>query len=126
MSNQELRKKVPIYFYYLTISKYKDVKDDSAYSMEQIIAAFSSLLSYTASKKLTERKKDIIASEKVVWLDSYEDLKNGNYDVTFKSAKYNHVRNEIDTKNHARAWTTKETSRWRRRENPLMYSAREG
>lgn len=98
MSNQELRKKVPIYFYYLTISKYKDVKDDSAYSMEQIIAAFSSLLSYTASKKLTERKKDIIASEKVVWLDSYEDLKNGNYDVTFKSAKYNHVRNEIDTK----------------------------
>ena len=32
-----------------------------------------------------------------MWLDSYEDLKNGNYDVIFKSAKYNHVRNEIDT-----------------------------
>lgn len=39
----------------------------------------------------------ITSSEKVVWLDSYEDLKNGNYDVIFKSAKYNHVRNEIDT-----------------------------
>lgn len=41
--------------------------------------------------------KGITSSEKVVWLDSYEDLKNGNYDVIFKSAKYNHVRNEIDT-----------------------------
>lgn len=40
---------------------------------------------------------NITSSEKVVWLDSYEDLKNGNYDVIFKSAKYNHVRNEIDT-----------------------------
>ena len=49
------------------------------------------------TKGLPERKKDITSSEKVVWLDSYEDLKNGNYDVIFKSAKYNHVRNEIDT-----------------------------
>lgn len=37
-------------------------------------------------KGLPERKKDITSSEKVVWLDSYEDLKNGNYDVIFKSA----------------------------------------
>ena len=49
------------------------------------------------TKGLPERKKDITSSEKVVWLDSYEDLKDGNYDVIFKSAKYNHVRNEIDT-----------------------------
>ena len=97
MRNQELWKKVPIYFYYLSISKHKDAKDDSAYSMDQIIAAFSQLLEYIMAKGLPERKKDITSSEKVVWLDSYEDLKNGNYDVIFKSAKYNHVRNEIDT-----------------------------
>ena len=86
-----------IYFYYLSISKHKDAKDDSAYSTDQIIIAFSQLLEYIMTKGLPERKKDITSSEKVVWLDSYEDLKNGNYDVIFKSAKYNHVRNEIDT-----------------------------
>lgn len=36
-------------------------------------------------------------AEKVVWLDSFEDMENGNYNITFKSAKYNHVRNEINT-----------------------------
>ena len=97
MREQELWKKVPIYFYYLSISKHKDAKDDSAYSTDQIIIAFSKLLEYIMTKGLPERKKDITSSEKVVWLDSYEDLKNGNYDVIFKSAKYNHVRNEIDT-----------------------------
>ena len=97
MREQELWKKVPIYFYYLSISKHKDAKDDSAYSTDQIIIAFSQLLEYIMTKGLPERKKDITSSEKVVWLDSYEDLKNGNYDVIFKSAKYNHVRNEIDT-----------------------------
>ena len=88
MREQELWKKVPIYFYYLSISKHKDAKDDSAYSTDQIIIAFSQLLEYIMTKGLPERKKDITSSEKVVWLDSYEDLKNGNYDVIFKSAKY--------------------------------------
>ena len=37
MREQELWKKVPIYFYYLSISKHKDAKDDSAYSTDQII-----------------------------------------------------------------------------------------
>lgn len=81
MREQELWKKVPIYFYYLSISKHKDAKDDSAYSTDQIIIAFSQLLEYIMTKGLSERKKDITSSEKVVWLDSYEDLKNGNYDV---------------------------------------------
>lgn len=40
MREQELWKKVPIYFYYLSISKHKDAKDDSAYSTDQIIIAF--------------------------------------------------------------------------------------
>ena len=34
MREQELWKKVPIYFYYLSISKHKDAKDDSAYSTD--------------------------------------------------------------------------------------------
>ena len=92
MSSQEPKKNVPIYFYYLTISKQKDSNDSSAYDIQKILDSFSRLLSYVTAKNLTDRKKDIKTSEKVVWLDSYEDLKNGNYNIIFKSAKYNHVR----------------------------------
>ena len=70
MREQEPQKNVPIYFYYLSISKHKDAKDDSTYSMDQIIGAFSQLLEYTMTKGLPERKKDIISSEKVVWLET--------------------------------------------------------
>lgn len=67
--------------------KAKDSDDTSVYDIQQIVAAFSKLLLYTTTKDLTNRKKDITSSEKVVWLDSYEDLKNGNYNIIFKSAK---------------------------------------
>lgn len=97
MSSQEPKKNVPIYFYYLTISKQKDSNDSSTYDMQQIVGSFSKLLPYITAKDLTERKKDITSSEKIVWLYSFEDLNNGNYNIIFKSAKYNHVRNEIDT-----------------------------
>lgn len=107
MSSQEPKKNVPIYFYYLTISKQKDSNDSSAYDIQKILDSFSRLLSYVTAKNLTDRKKDITTSEKVVWLDSYEDLKNGNYNIIFKSAKYNHVRNEIDTETMTELGTRK-------------------
>ena len=97
MNSSEQKKTVPIYFYYLAISKQKDSSDGSVYDIKQIIDAFSKLLAYIVAKSLTDRRKNITSSEKVVWLDSYTDLKDGNYNVIFKSAKYNHVRNEIDT-----------------------------
>ena len=81
MSSQETKKNVPIYFYYLTISKQKDSNDTSTYDIKQIVDTFSKLLSYILAKNLTDRKKDITSSEKVVWLDSYENLKNGNYNI---------------------------------------------
>ena len=97
MSTQETKKNVPIYFYYLTISKQKDSKDESIYDISKVIDSLSNMFTYVLGKDLTERKKDNKTSEKVIWLDSVNDLKNGNYDLIFKSAKYNHVRNEIDT-----------------------------
>ena len=107
MSVQESKKNVPIYFYYLTISKRKDSNDLSTYNMEHVIDSFSKLLQYITEKDLTDRRKDITSSEKVVWLDSYKNLKNGNYDIIFKSAKYNHVRNEIDTETMTELGTRK-------------------
>ena len=107
MNDQEQSKNVPIYFYYLTISKQKDSDDSSVYDIQQIMTTFSKLLSYITQKNLNERKKDITSSEKVVWLDSFENLKNGNYNLIFKSAKYNHVRNEIDTETMTELGTRK-------------------
>ena len=97
MPNQESKKSVPIYFYYLAISKQKDSKDDTPYDMEQIVDSFSKMLSFVLEKDLTERRKDNTHSEKVIWLDSVDNLGDGNYNLIFKSAKYNHVRNVIDT-----------------------------
>lgn len=111
MANQENKKNVPIYFYYLTISKQKGGGDESIYNIAQIVEAFSKLLVYTAAQELTNRKIDIKSAEKVVWLDSFSDLGSGNYDIIFKSAKYNHVRNEIDTK------TMKELGRRKRQQD---------
>lgn len=52
-------------------------------------------------------KKILQVRKKVVWLDSFENLKNGNYNLIFKSAKYNHVRNEIDTETMTELGTRK-------------------
>ena len=41
---------VPIYFYYLTISKQKDSNDSSTYDMQQIVDSFSKLLPYITEK----------------------------------------------------------------------------
>ena len=57
MSSQEPKKNVPIYFYYLTISKQKDSNDSSAYDIQKILDSFSRLLSYVTAKNLTDRKR---------------------------------------------------------------------
>ena len=52
MNSQEQKKNVPIYFYYLAISKQKDSNDSSVYDIQQIVAAFSALLSFIEKRKL--------------------------------------------------------------------------
>lgn len=44
MSSSEQKKTVPIYFYYLAISKQKDSSDDSVYDIKQIIEHFQNFL----------------------------------------------------------------------------------
>lgn len=93
-------KNVPIYVYYVTIEKQKSSTDSSTrYDMSEIVNAFTKTLLFTISQELTERKFDNPAIEKIIWLDDFKDLGKGNYNLIFKSAKYNHVRNEIDTVN---------------------------
>ena len=59
MSVQEPKKNVPIYFYYLTISKQKDSNDSSIYDIQQIVDSFSKLLSYITAKNLTDSQVQI-------------------------------------------------------------------
>lgn len=63
----------------------------------QITNVFSKMLEYTLKKSLKDRRQELTFAEKIVWLDSFDDMGNGNFNITFKSAKYNHVRNEINT-----------------------------
>jgi hypothetical protein len=88
---------IPIYFYYLTVGKIRNGTDEAVYNMQDISAAFSNVLSFICEKELINRSIKFESIEKVIWLDSFNDLSNGNYNLIFKSAKYNHVRNEIDT-----------------------------
>ncbi len=97
MSKQDDKKNVPIYIYYLSISKRKDNTDDSVYDISQIVDVFAKLLFYICEKDLISRTIKQEHLEKAVWLDSFEDLNDGNFNMIFKSAKYNHVRQEIDT-----------------------------
>lgn len=68
MNSQEQKKNVPIYFYYLAISKQKDSNDSSVYDIQQIVAAFSALLSYITQKSLNDRKKILQVLKKLCGL----------------------------------------------------------
>lgn len=40
------------------------------------------------AKELIDRKFDLKPKTKIIWLDSFTDLKNGSFNLVFKSAKY--------------------------------------
>lgn len=90
-------KKIPVCFYYLDVLRRKIREDNRVNHFSDFITFFSEMLASLASKDLLNRKYDFVSDEKVIWLDSYEDLGIGNYNLVFKSAKYNHIRNVIDT-----------------------------
>lgn len=90
-------KKVPIYFYYLDARCSRIKEDGAVHTLDEFMVSFSSMLDDLSKQDLIDRKHDFISDEKVIWLDSYTDLNDGNYDLVFKSAKYNHVRSVIDT-----------------------------
>ena len=90
-------KKVPVYFYYLDVTFGILRQDNNNYNLNNFIETFNTILENLEGQDLIERKYDFISDEKVIWLDQHEYLGNGNYNIIFKSAKYNHIRNVIDT-----------------------------
>lgn len=102
-------KKVPIYVYFLTIEQTKAASNVRlGYDMKKVVAALNIVIKYILQQNLSVRSiKDSVA-HKAIWLDNCEFLDDGNYNLIFKSAKFNHVRNEIDT-------DTMTSLGWRRR-----------
>ncbi len=90
-------KKVPVYFYYLDATFSRLQNDGREYTTRNFIDTFSFFLEDLVKEDLNKRKYDFRLDEKVIWLDSYNIIGSGCYDLIFKSAKYNHVRNVIDT-----------------------------
>jgi hypothetical protein len=95
MSNS--KKTVQIYFYSMDIERKKKSADDTPYSIDAICKAISSLLAILVKKNMQAKKHDILSKKKVIWLESIEDLNNGNFNLVFKSAKYDQSREVRNT-----------------------------
>jgi len=90
-------KKVPVYFYYLDVTRATLRPDGSHLLLNDFIAFFSEALEFTVGIDVNLRKRDYPSEEKVIWLSSVDDYGNGNYDLILSSAKYNHRRNVVNT-----------------------------
>jgi len=90
-------KEIPIYFYYLSVERTKSKDDGTTYDIQKVAEAVSLMLSSLCKKDLVDRKHNFPSAEKVIWLESFDDLKNGNMNLIFKSAKYNQSRTVINT-----------------------------
>jgi len=91
------KKTVQVYFYSMDIERKKRGADDTPYSMDAICKALSSLFAAIAGRDLLAKKHDFKSKQKVVWLENVNDLSNGNFNLVFKSAKYNQSREVRDT-----------------------------
>ncbi|HCA28133.1 MAG TPA: hypothetical protein DEP23_00390 [Ruminococcaceae bacterium] len=81
-------KKVQLYFYTMSIERNKKSADETPYNIDEIIEAFSHLLIFITKKELIDRKFELKPKNKIIWLDSFTDLKSSNFNLVFKSAKY--------------------------------------
>jgi hypothetical protein len=91
------KKTVQIYFYSMDVERKKKSADDTPYSMDAICKALSSLLDTIVKKDLQYKKHDFTSKKKVVWLESVDNLTNGNFNLVFKSAKYDQSREVRNT-----------------------------
>jgi len=91
------KKTVQIYFFWMDVERKKKNTDETAYRIDDITKALSTLLASVASKDLQAKKHDFQSNKKVVWLESAKDLKDGNFNLIFKSAKYDQSREVRNT-----------------------------
>ena len=91
------KKMVQIYFFQMDVEQKKKGADNTPYSIDAVRQAISDFLSIIVKKDLQSKKHDVKKKKKVIWLDNIEDLQDGNYNLVFKSAKYDQSRKVRDT-----------------------------
>ena len=97
MPSTQETKKVSINFNFMSVERTKKAADSSAYDINAVVTTLCGMFESLSKKLLIERKYDFVSKEKTVWLDEYKNLNDGNFDLVFKSARYNQSRNVIDT-----------------------------
>jgi len=91
------KKTATIYFHHMDIARSKKNADNTPYNIGDICDAISSLFNAVVGKDLQAKKHDIKKSKKVIWLEDVQDLKSGNFNLVFKSARYDQSRDVIKT-----------------------------
>jgi len=92
-------KRIPIHFYYVNVMPIGNGAGDADLNWDTFLNDFQQMLEDLKSVDLSQRKETFAKDERVVWLDSCPKLNNCEIDIVIKSAKYNHVRDVIDTEN---------------------------
>jgi len=88
---------VQIYFYSMDVVRTKKGADNTPYNIDAIRQAISELLAAIVKKDLQAKKHDVSKKKKVVWLDNVEDIGDGNFNLVFKSARYDQSREVRNT-----------------------------
>lgn len=90
-------KTVQLYFYTMIVERTKKTADDTAYSIDAVVQAFTDLLSATKTKDILDKTYHLRSKSKVIWLESVEDKGKGSFNLVFKSAKYDQSRTVRNT-----------------------------
>ena len=97
MIGADSKKTVQLYFYTMTVERTKKTADNTVYSIDAVIQAFNGLLSAISTKDLLSKTYHLSSKSKVIWLESVEDKGKGNFNLVFKSAKYDQSRTVRNT-----------------------------
>ena len=81
----------------MDVERKKKNADNTPYDISAICTALSSLFDAVVKKDLQAKTLRVEKNEKVIWLESVTNLQNGNFNLTFRSGKYNQSREVVNT-----------------------------
>ena len=100
MASSVPTKNIPLYFHYMTIEQSQSSMPYDAQATVNDLCLVFDWLKQNGKADLLNIKHELIGKKKVMWLHDYtrqNTSKDTRIDIVFKSAKYDHVREVIDT-----------------------------
>jgi len=93
-------KNIPLYFYYMTVEKSQSSEPYDAQAIVNDLCNFLMWLKQKGNESLLNIKYEMSDKKKIMWLHEqtrHNTTKDTHIDIVFKSAKYDQVRDVIDT-----------------------------